>query len=60
MAEGGNIFEQLGSALGDIFSAKDEVVSQVEEVQQSIQDANPLNALDGEAGNNDNENQGQQ
>lgn len=42
--------EDLTSSVSELFSAKEEVTNQVEEVQQNLQDANPLDALNGEGG----------
>lgn len=42
--------EDLTSSVGEIFSAKEEVTNQVEEVRQNLQDLNPLDALNSEGG----------
>lgn len=44
------LLDDITSSISDLFSAKEEVTNQVEEVQQNLQDANPLDALTGEGG----------
>lgn len=49
-------FDDITNSIGDLMGAKEEVTNQIEEVQQNIQDANPLDALTGE-GNEGNKEQ---
>lgn len=41
-------FDDITNSIGDLMGTKEEVTNQVEEVQQNLQDLNPLDALNGE------------